>query len=212
MLIAPSLLSADFLNLGKEISSLEKAGADFLHIDVMDGHFVPNLTMGPPIIKAIKKATRVPLDVHLMIKNAEKYIELYTKSGADYLTIHCESVIHLDRAIEHIKACGKKAGVALNPATHESALAYIIDKVDLVLVMSVNPGFSGQKFLPSVLKKVSAIKSMLKDCGNEQCIISMDGGITDQNAGLCKKAGADMLVSGSYILSSEYKKTIDSLR
>lgn len=213
VMIAPSLLSADFLNLGQEIDALEKAGADLLHVDVMDGLFVPNLTMGPPIIKAIKKAASIPLDVHLMIDNPEKSIEAYAKSGADYLSIHVEAVRHLDRAIMQIKDLGVKAGVALNPSTHENSLTYIIDKLDLVLVMSVNPGFSGQSFLPQNLKKITAIKAMLNASGNDSCLIFVDGGITDKNAHECVKAGASGLVAGSYILgSSDYKKAIATLR
>lgn len=213
VMIAPSLLSADFLNLGQEISALEKAGADLLHIDVMDGLFVPNLTMGPPIIKAIKKASNIPLDVHLMIENPEKYIEIYAQSGADYLTIHCEAVRHLDRALEQIKAQGIKAGVALNPSTHESALTYVIDKLDLVLVMSVNPGFSGQSFLAVTLKKIAAIHAMLKASGNSSCLIFVDGGITEKNALACIEAGASGLVAGSFILGAkDYQKAIASLR
>lgn len=213
VMIIPSLLSADFLNLGQEISALEKAGADLLHVDVMDGSFVPNLTMGPPIIKAIKKAAKVPLDVHLMINNPEKYIETYAESGADYLTIHYEASVHLDRAIEQIKACGIKAGVALNPSTPENVLTYIIDKLDLILVMSVNPGFASQSFLPANLKKIAAIKAMLKGSGNEKCLIFVDGGINDKTGKECVKAGADGLVAGSYILhSGNYQKAIESLR
>lgn len=213
VMIIPSLLSADFLNLGQEISALEKAGADLLHVDVMDGSFVPNLTMGPPIIKAIKKAAKVPLDVHLMISNPEKYIETYAESGADFLTIHYEASVHLDRAIDQIKACGVKAGVALNPSTPENVLTYIIDKLDLILVMSVNPGFASQSFLPANLKKIAAIKAMLKGSGNEKCLIFVDGGINDKTGKECVKAGADGLVAGSYILhSGNYQKAIESLR
>jgi ribulose-phosphate 3-epimerase len=213
VLISPSLLSADFLELGAEIASLEKSGADFLHVDVMDGLFVPNLTMGPVIIKAIKKASKIPLDVHLMIENPSCYIETYAEAGADYLSIHVEAATHLDRIIDQIKSTGCKAGVALNPSTHESILTYIINKLDLILVMSVNPGFSNQSFLPYVLKKVSAIKTMLKNSGNNQCLISIDGGISNQNAKDCIKAGVDILVAGSYILGSgDYQKAINSLR
>ncbi len=213
VMIIPSLLSADFLNLGQEINALEKAGADLLHVDVMDGSFVPNLTMGPPIIKAIKKAAKVPLDVHLMINNPEKYIETYAESGADFLTIHYEAVVHLDRAIDQIKACGVKAGVALNPSTPENVLTYVIDKLDLILVMSVNPGFASQSFLPGNLKKIAAIKAMLKTSGNKKCLIFVDGGINDKTGKECVKAGADGLVAGSYILhSGNYQKAIESLR
>lgn len=211
--VAPSILSADFLTLGLEILALEQAGADRIHIDVMDGHFVPNLTMGPLIISAVKQVATVPLDVHLMIENPECYIDAYIDSGADFLTIHAESLVHLERAIKQIKSRQVKAGVALNPSTHENALAYVVAELDLVLVMSVNPGFGNQQFLPSALKKIAAVKSMIEQAGNHNCIISVDGGITAQTAGPCIKAGASCLVAGSFIFkSADYKTAIDQLR
>lgn len=213
VMIAPSVLSADILHLAKEIQAIEHAGADLIHIDVMDGHFVKNLTFGPLMVEAIKKITHLPLDVHLMIDAPSSYVETYIKSGADLLTVHAESCVHLDRCLEQIRSLGAKAGVALNPSTNESALSYVLDKLDLVLVMSVNPGFSGQEFLKSSLKKIEAIRSMLKEAGNHRCMISVDGGISDKTAGMVKKAGADCLVSGSFIWdSADYKKAIASLR
>lgn len=213
VLIAPSILSANFLKLGEELHKLEKAGADFIHIDVMDGHFVPNLTMGPMIVEAVKRGTSLPLDVHLMIANPECYVEVYAKAGADYLTIHSEGSVHLERTIKHIKSCGIKAGVALNPATHEDALSYVIDEIDLILVMSVNPGFGNQQFLPSALKKIRALKGMLKDSTNNNCLISVDGGISDHSIGPCAKAGAELFVAGSFIFKTpDYQKAIAELR
>lgn len=213
VLIAPSILSANFLELGNEIDAIVKASADYIHIDVMDGHFVPNLTMGPPIIRAIKKMTKVPLDVHLMIEEPEAYLDAYAESGADILTIHVESCIHLERAIRYIKSLKIKAGVALNPSTHERSLEYVIDQLDLILVMSVNPGFGGQTFLPSSIKKIAAIKAMLADALNPSCIISVDGGITDQTAAQVKIAGATCLVAGNYIFGAgDYGKAIEALR
>src|SRR5579871_1518583 len=207
--IAPSILSADFLHLEREIKALEDAGADQIHIDVMDGHFVPNLTMGFMVIEAIKRVAKLPLDVHLMITDPSCYIESYINSGADLLTIHVESSLHLERDIKEIKKRGKKAGVALNPSTHENALTYVIGDVDLVLVMSVNPGFGGQSFLPSAVNKIGNIKSMLKAAGNNHCMISVDGGVTDKTAKSCLDAGATCLVAGSYIFKSrDYHQAI----
>jgi len=211
--IAPSILSADFLHLEREIKALEDAGADQIHIDVMDGHFVPNLTMGFMVIEAIKRVAKLPLDVHLMITDPSCYIESYINSGADLLTIHVESSLHLERDIKEIKKRGKKAGVALNPSTHENALTYVIGDVDLVLVMSVNPGFGGQSFLPSAVNKIGNIKSMLKAAGNNHCMISVDGGVTDKTAKSCLDAGATCLVAGSYIFKSrDYHQAIKNLR
>jgi ribulose-phosphate 3-epimerase len=213
IIISPSILSANFLQLEQEIKAIEEAGADRIHIDVMDGVFVPNLTIGPGIIKAIKKVCQIPLDVHLMIQKPETVIDTYIDSGADYLTIHVESCIHLERALFAIKSKNIKAGVALNPSTHEYALSYVIADLDLVLVMSVNPGFSGQVFLSSVLKKISAIKNMLKECGNTKCEISVDGGINEKTARSVVKAGASCLVAGSFVFQSpDYREAIERLR
>lgn len=213
VLIAPSLLSADFLHLGREIESVEQAGADYLHIDVMDGHFVPNLTMGPPVIAHIKSVASIPLDVHLMIEHPSMYVKTYVDNGADIVTIHAEASRHLERDIKEIKALSAKAGVALNPSTHESALQYIIDELDIILVMTVNPGFGGQVFLDTVITKIENIKHMLRRAGNSNCLIFVDGGINDKTAPLCINAGADGLVAGSYIFKSpDYKKAIRALK
>lgn len=212
-LIAPSILSANLLSLQAEIKALEKAGADRIHVDVMDGVFVPNLTFGPVLIKAIKGATTLPLDVHLMIDHPERSLDQYIQAGADILTIHAESCGHLDRAIDYIKSHKVKAGVALNPATHESALQYVADKLDQVLVMSVNPGFSGQHFLPSAINKIKAIKTMLAHSHNERCVISVDGGINEKTASQVISAGAECLVAGSFIFSAkDYDLAIQALK
>lgn len=208
--IAPSILSADFSILGQEVKAIETAGCDYVHIDVMDGHFVPNLTFGPCVIKSIRKCTNLPFDVHLMIDNPDSFIDDFAAAGADIITVQAEAVVHLDRTLQHIKSLGKKAGVSLNPSTDENAIKYVLDKLDLVLVMSVNPGFGGQKFIPAQLDKITAVKQMIKGRNVE---IEVDGGVNKETAPLCRKAGADVLVAGSAVFSeNNYKNAIMALR
>jgi ribulose-phosphate 3-epimerase len=210
ILIAPSILSADFARLAEEIAAVEQAGADLLHVDVMDGHFVPNLTVGPPIIESLKKVTKLPLDVHLMITNADTFIPEFVDAGADYLTVHVEACPHLHRTIQSIKERGIKAGVTLNPATPISFLHDILGDVDLVLVMSVNPGFGGQKFIPSVLKKIAEARAML-DRINSHALLEVDGGVKVDNTREIVAAGATTLVAGIFS-QHDYKATIAALR
>jgi ribulose-phosphate 3-epimerase len=209
--ISPSILSADFSILGDEIKSLEKAGADLIHVDVMDGHFVPNITMGPPIIKMVRKCTKLPFDVHLMISPVEKYIKAFAEAGADIITIHPEATESLKRAVGAIKSLGKKTGVSLNPKTPISALMDVINDIDLILVMSVNPGFAGQSFMAEVLPKVSEIRKMIND-KKLKIDIEIDGGINFETAPLAVKAGANILVSGTTIFSGSLKDNIQKLR
>ncbi|MDX2083698.1 MAG: ribulose-phosphate 3-epimerase [Rickettsiales bacterium] len=210
--IAPSILSADFSKLGEEIINIEKAGADYIHIDVMDGSFVPNITIGNEVIKSLRPISKKPFDVHLMIKNPDNHIEAFAKAGCDIITIHAEASIHLDRSLALIKSFGKKAGISIVPSTHEDVLDYILDKTDLILVMTVNPGFGGQKFLESQLKKISNIANKIKNSG-KKIELEVDGGINEETAKSAIKAGADVLVSGSYIFgSNNYAKSILNLR
>jgi len=197
-LIAPSILSADFGRLAEEVRAISEAGADLIHVDVMDGHFVPNLTIGPPVVRAVKKATAVPLDVHLMIEHPERWVGDYAAAGADLITVHAEAAIHLHRTIEAIRGAGKKAGVALNPATPLDHLRYVLDLVDLVLIMSVNPGFGGQSFIPQVVDKIAALRAEAEERGL-QLDIEVDGGIKVDNARRVADAGATVLVAGSAV-------------
>jgi len=199
--IAPSVLSADFTRLGEEIQAAEAAGADMLHIDIMDGHFVPNITIGPFVVEAIRKTTALPLDVHLMIEEPDRYIADFIKAGADYLTVHLEASVHLHRTIHWIKDSGAKAGVSLNPATPIGSLDYILPDLDLVLLMSVNPGFGGQGFIPQILAKIKALKGLLAELGFP-VLIEVDGGIKYENAKEVADAGADILVMGSAFFNS----------
>lgn len=209
--ISPSILSADFSTLGDEIKSLEKAGADLIHVDVMDGHFVPNITMGPPIIKMVRKCTKLPFDVHLMISPVEKYIKAFADAGSDIITIHPEATDNLKRAVGTIKSLGKKAGVSLNPKTPISALMNVINDIDLILIMSVNPGFAGQSFMSEVLPKVTELRKMIND-KKLKIDIEIDGGINFETAPLAVKAGANILVSGTTIFSGSLKDNIQKLR
>ena len=212
--ISPSILSADFSQLGKEIKKLEDAGADMIHVDVMDGHFVPNLTIGPPVIKALKKDSSIPFDVHLMISPVHKYIESYAKAGADVITIHPETTDNLENSINKIKELKKKVGVSLNPETKIEIIEKYLNKLDLILVMSVNPGFGGQKFMPQVLEKVEKLDKIRKK-KELNFDIEIDGGIDFENSKLAIKSGANILVSGTTIFKSnngDIKKNIDLLR
>ena len=209
--ISPSILSADFSILGDEIKSLEQAGADLIHVDVMDGHFVQNITMGPPIIKMIRKCTKLPFDVHLMISPVEKYIKAFADAGSDIITIHPEATDNLKRAVGSIKSLGKKAGVSLNPKTPISALMDVINDIDLILIMSVNPGFAGQSFMGEVLPKVTELRKLIND-KKLKIDIEIDGGINFETAPLAVKAGANILVSGTTIFSGSLKDNIQKLR
>ncbi len=210
--ISPSILSADFSKLGEEIKNIEKAGADYIHIDVMDGSFVPNLTIGNEVVKSIRKVSDLPYDVHLMINNPDNHIKNFAEAGSDIITIHAEASIHLDRSLDLIKSYGKKAGVSLVPSTHEDALDYVLEKLDLILVMTVNPGFGGQKFLSSQLKKIENIRKKIERSGRK-IELEVDGGINEETSKLVVSAGADVLVSGSYIFGSKsYSEAIFKLR
>jgi ribulose-phosphate 3-epimerase len=210
--IAPSILSADFSRLGDEVKAVEEAGADWIHVDVMDGRFVPNITVGPLVVESLRKVTKLPLDVHLMIENADQYIEDFANAGADIISVHAEACPHLHRTIQSIKENGAKAGVVLNPATTLFALDEIIEQVDMVLLMSVNPGFGGQTFIGSVLSKIELLRNTLNESGVE-LDLQVDGGIKPDNAAIIKQAGANVLVAGSAIFGSDdYKKAIEALR
>ena len=212
ILISPSLLSADFANLAHEVKKIEAAGADMIHIDVMDGNFVPNITIGFVVIKAIRAHTKLPFDVHLMIDQPERYIPEFADAGADLITIHPETTKHLDRTLELIKKAGAKAGVSLLPSTKPDIIDFVMDKIDLALVMSVNPGFGGQEFIKSQLSKIKILAQKFK-ASNQQIILAVDGGINSITSGQCIEAGANMLISGSYIFSfSDYAEPIKLLR
>lgn len=212
--IAPSILSADFSKLGEEVKAITKARADYIHIDVMDGHFVPNITIGPDVVKHLRPHSDLPFDVHLMIENADQYIPAFAKAGADIITVHAEACIHLDRTVQLIKSLGKKAGVSLVPTTPPEVLDYILPELDLVLVMTVNPGFGGQKFISSQLDKITRIRQRITELGLST-ELEVDGGVTSETAPLVIEAGANVLVAGSATFKggpSHYEENMTALR
>ena len=212
MKVSPSILSADFGNLAEEVKRVSDAGADYIHCDIMDGHFVPNITMGPMIIEAVKKATDVPLDIHFMVENIPFFIDMYKHLKPEFISFHIEEEKHINRVIQKIRNEGIRPSIVLNPATPVCLLDYIVADVDMVLLMSVNPGFGGQKFIPSVIDKVKELRE-LAERKNPNLLIEIDGGVNNKNAPLLKKAGADILVAGSFVFKNEdYKKAIESLR
>lgn len=212
MLVAPSILSADFGNLEKEIKSICEAGCDLVHVDVMDGHFVPNLTIGPVVVEPVSKASTKPLDIHLMVENNSFFVDLFAPLKPKYLSFHIESEKHPHRLIQKIRSLGISPAITLNPHTKVEDIEYLIEDLDMVLLMSVNPGFGGQKFIPSVIEKVKKLKELIKK-KNPNCLIEVDGGVSDKNIKELKDAGVDVVVAGSFIFgSSDYKKAIDSLK
>jgi ribulose-phosphate 3-epimerase len=212
MKISPSILSADFARLGEEVRAVEKAGADYIHVDVMDGHFVPNLTIGPSVVKAVRRCTALPLDVHLMVERPDDFLSEFAKAGADILTVHVEAVVHLHRTLTEIRKLGMRAGVSLNPSTPVCLLEPALDYADLILVMSVNPGFGGQELIPEVLPKIKELRRLLGQKGR-RAELEVDGGIKVDNIGVAAGAGADVFVSGSGIFGTkDYAQTITSMK
>ena len=213
-IIAPSILSADFSKLGHEVEAIQKAGADWMHFDVMDGHFVPNITFGPQVLKALKPLLSIPVDVHLMISPADPYLEAFREAGADILSIHPEAGPHLDRSLQHIRSLGAKAGVVLNPSTPVESIEWVMDHLDVILVMSVNPGFGGQAFIPGQLKKIARLRQMIDACGHH-IELEVDGGVGPDTAPLCVAAGATALVAGTAVFTGgpgAYARNIAALK
>ncbi len=211
-IIAPSILSADFARLGEEVQEVKEAGADWLHVDVMDGMYVPNISIGPPVVKALNRVTDMPLDVHLMIQDPDRYLDDFIKAGSHYIMVHAEAAVHLQRTVSYIRQNGCKAGVSLNPATPLSHLEYVLPDVDMVLIMTVNPGFGGQGFIPQMMDKISDLRTIL-DTFDREILLQVDGGVKVDNIGEIAEAGADVFVAGSAVFGSKnYAETIAAMR